>query len=162
MRGVILAGGKGTRLLPATKITNKHLIPIVNHPMILYPLHTLKNFGIKNILLISGGEHIGGFAEFLGDGSAYGVNLTYKVQKEAGGIAQALGLAKDFVCRDTHDPQFAVVLGDNILGNIPKPTPHNGATLFLKKVPDPQRFGVAVFKNKKLTGGHLSLSIRCL
>lgn len=154
MRGVILAGGKGTRLLPATKITNKHLIPIINQPMVLYPLRTLINFGIKDILLVSGGEHIGNFAEFLGDGSAFGVSLTYKVQKEAGGIAQALALAEDFVANDLSpvNPQFAVVLGDNILGNITCPPPHDGTTLFLKKVPDPQRFGVALFHANKLAG----------
>ncbi len=154
MRGVILAGGKGTRLLPATKITNKHLIPIINQPMVLYPLRTLVHFGIKNILLVSGGEHIGDFAEFLGDGSTFGVNLTYKVQKEAGGIAQALALARDFVEHDfsSSNPQFAVVLGDNILGEIPRPPLHDGATVFLKKVSDPQRFGVASFRNGKLVG----------
>ena len=154
MRGVILAGGKGTRLLPATKITNKHLIPIINQPMVLYPLRTLINFGIKDILLVSGGEHIGDFAEFLGDGSTFGINLTYKVQKEAGGIAQALALAHDFVAHDfsSTNPQFAVVLGDNILGPIPNPSLHDGATIFLKKVPDPQRFGVASFRNGKLVG----------
>lgn len=154
MRGVILAGGKGTRLLPATKIINKHLIPIINHPMVLYPLRTLKSFGIKDILLVSGGEHVGDFAEFLGDGSAYGVNLTYKVQKEAGGIAQALALAYDFVEKDLSpsNPQFAMALGDNILGTVALPPLHDGATVFLKKVPDPQRFGVALFHKGKLTG----------
>lgn len=154
MRGVILAGGKGTRLLPATKVTNKHLIPIINHPMVLYPLRTLKSFGIQDILLVSGGDHIGDFAEFLGDGSAYGANLTYKVQKEAGGIAQALALAEDFVENDlsSSNPQFAVVLGDNILGNINPPPPYGGATIFLKKVPDPHRFGVASFHNGKIAG----------
>lgn len=154
MRGVILAGGKGTRLLPATKVTNKHLIPIINQPMVLYPLRTLINFGIKDILLVSGGDHIGDFAEFLGDGSAFDVNLTYKVQREAGGIAQALALAEDFVTKDLSpsNPQFAVVLGDNILGNITRPPLHDGATLFLKKVPDPQRFGVALFHKGKLAG----------
>lgn len=142
MKGIILAGGRGTRLLPATKIMNKHLIPILNNPMILYPLETLKSFGIKDILIVSGGEHIGGFADFLGDGSEYGVNLTYKVQSEAGGIAQALGLAKDFA----HDEPILIILGDNIFDNKQFENvicDFDNAKLFLKEVEDPQRFGVA-------------------
>src|SRR5919205_560179 len=115
MKGIILCGGKGTRLLPATKITNKHLIPILNKPMILYPLETLKTLGIEDILIVSGGNHIGDFADFLGDGSEYGVNLTYRVQKEAGGIAQALGLAKGFAYRGGE--RISVILGDNIFDN---------------------------------------------
>ncbi|HYF12698.1 MAG TPA: sugar phosphate nucleotidyltransferase, partial [Candidatus Paceibacterota bacterium] len=95
MKGVILAGGTGTRLAPATRTTNKHLLPIIERPMILYPLETLKKFGVKDILIVSGGDHVGDFAEFLGDGSSEGVSLTYRVQKEAGGIAQALSLARD-------------------------------------------------------------------
>lgn len=111
-KGLLLAGGKGTRLLPATKIINKHMVPILNKPMIMYPLNTLKSLGITDIMIVSGGGHIGGIAEFLGDGSDYGVKLTYRVQKEAGGIAQALTLAKDFV----GDDSVAVILGDNIFG----------------------------------------------
>src|SRR6185369_14881239 len=97
MKGVILCGGNGTRLKPLTSIVNKHLLGVYDKPMVIYPLETLKSLGIKNILIVSGGEHIGWFTEFLGDGSAYGVELTYKVQKSAGGIAGALALAKDFV-----------------------------------------------------------------
>jgi glucose-1-phosphate thymidylyltransferase len=135
MVGIILAGGKGTRLLPATKVLNKHMIPILNVPMIEYPLRTLKGMGIKDILVVSGGNHIGGIAEYLGDGSEYGVNLTYKVQKEAGGIAQALLLAEDFV-----DGQFAVILGDNIFEYPPVIPLSNG--IVVKEVKNPERFGV--------------------
>lgn len=135
MRGVILAGGEGTRLLPLTQLLNKHLLPIFNKPMILYPLETLKGLGISEILIVSGGENIGGFADFLGDGSDFGVHLTYRVQKAAGGIAQALGLAESFV-----DGQFAVILGDNIFGSPIRPPKSCG--IVLKEVPDPSRFGV--------------------
>ena len=148
MKGIILAGGNGTRLRPLTYVTNKHLLPIYNKPMILYPLETLKMLGIKDILIVSGGEHIGWFTEFLGDGSVYNVNLTYRVQMEAGGIAEALGLARDFVGSDS----ATVILGDNIFDNyqisqiIPDVDLKEGrACIFLKKVPDPQRFGVPEF-----------------
>lgn len=140
MKGIILAGGKGTRLRPATYAMNKHMVPILNKPMILYPLETLKSLGITDILLVSGGNHIGGFAEFLGDGSEYGVNLTYRVQKEAGGIAQALGLAKDFA----NGEQIAVILGDNIFDNeqLSSNFEKDLAYIFLKHVENAGRFGV--------------------
>ena len=162
MKGIILAGGKGTRLAPATHVTNKHLLPILHKPMILYPLETLKALGIKDILIVSGGNHIGGFAEFLGDGSEYGVSLTYRVQKEAGGIAQALGLGKDFA----QGKGVSVVLGDNVFDNrqferigqklVSGPQqivfdPRTHAMLFLKTVPDPERFGVPVLNEQ----GHI-------
>ncbi len=137
MKGIILAGGNGTRLRPITLVTNKHLLPVYNKPMILFPLNTLKDLGIKDILIVSGGEHIGSFMEFLGDGSEYGVNLTYRIQKEAGGIAQALYLAKDFV----KDDNFAVILGDNIFEYSPKP-PKKACSFVLKEVENPSRFGV--------------------
>lgn len=148
MKGVILAGGRGGRLWPATAVLNKHLIPILNRPMILFPLETLsKVFGIRDVLLVSGGNHIGAFAEFLGDGSDYGVNLTYRVQKEAGGIAQALGLARDFVGAE----HCMVILGDNIFDNeslareVRLPA-LNEARVFLKDIgADARRFGVAAF-----------------
>lgn len=130
-----MAGGNGTRLRPLTYVANKHLLPIYNKPMILYPLETLKLLGITDVLLVTGGENVGTFAEFLGDGSKYGVRITYKVQSEAGGIAQALSLAEDFV-----DGQFAVILGDNIFEGVP-PLPE-GCAVVLKEVEDPQRFGV--------------------
>lgn len=154
MKGVILAGGKGTRLLPATRVINKNMIPIINHPMILYPLEILaKSFGIEDILIVSGGGHVGAFAEFLGDGSQYGVQLTYRVQKEAGGIAQALGLAEAFVGSD----HVAVILGDNIFETASL-TPlcasivaDSNAHLFLKEVPDAHRFGVATLTGNRIT-----------
>ncbi|NBV76658.1 spore coat protein [bacterium] len=151
MKGIILAGGKGTRLRPATLVMNKHLIPILNKPMVLYPIETLRDvFGIKDILIVSGGDHIGGFAEFLGDGSEYGVELTYRVQTQAGGIAQALALAENFAQGES----IAVILGDNIFDakalkksskNLKK---SNNATLFLKEVPDAERFGVPTLNQK--------------
>ncbi len=137
-KGIILCGGKGTRMLPATKVVNKHMIPLLNKPMILYPLQTLIDMGISDILIVSGGNHIGDIAEFLGDGSEYGISLTYKVQKEAGGIAQALLLAEDFVSN-----KFAVILGDNYFEVPPVSTRDFG--LVTKEVPDPQRFGVLTF-----------------
>lgn len=140
MRGIILAGGKGTRLQPATFAMNKHMVPVLNKPMILYPIETLKTLGITDILLISGGGHIGMFAEFLGDGREYGVNLTYKVQTEAGGIAQALGLARDFA----QGQQIAVILGDNIFDNkaLSSNFESDLSYIFLKHVDDARRFGV--------------------
>jgi glucose-1-phosphate thymidylyltransferase len=147
-KGIILAGGHGTRLRPLTQITNKHLIPVYDRPMIMYPIETLKALGINDILLVSGGEHIGGFADFLGDGCRFGVNLTYRVQEIAGGIADALTLSKDFVRGEEH---FAVILGDNIFDNkqISQIIPDidikkDKAYLFLKAVTDPERFGVPV------------------
>jgi glucose-1-phosphate thymidylyltransferase len=149
MRGIILAGGGGTRLKPLTGIMNKHLLPIYNKPMVLYPLETLKTLGIKDIMIVSGGDHIGWFTDFLGDGSKYNVNLTYRVQRKAGGIAEALALAKDFVGND----YCMVILGDNIFDNdqlfsiIPaEDLDKTRAHIFIKEVPDPQRFGVPVFE----------------
>ena len=143
MRGVILAGGKGTRLLPVTQVVNKHMVPILNRPMITYPLGTLKSLGISDILVVSGGDHIGGIAEFLGDGSGFGVSFTYRVQRDAGGIAQALGLARDFA----NGQAIAVILGDNIFDNQVVSKKARGldptnAHIFTKIVKDPQRFGV--------------------
>lgn len=135
--GVILAGGNGTRLRPLTLIANKHLLPVYDKVMIEYPLKTLTDLGCTDILIVSGGEHIGGFAEYLGDGSRYGVRLTYRVQPDAGGIAQALLCAEGFT--DSHQT-FPVILGDNYLESRPfiAPTP----CIFVKKVTDANRFGV--------------------
>lgn len=147
MKGIILAGGKGTRLRPATYAMNKHMVPILNKPMIMYPLETLKSMGITEILIVTGGEHIGMIAQFLGNGSFFGVSLTYRVQEEAGGIAQALSLAEDFASGQS----VAVILGDNIFS----PEAVEGfeivqfgyAHIFVKSVKDPQRFGVLSQKN---------------
>ena len=149
MKGVLLAGGMGTRLRPLTHITNKHLVAVYNKPMILYPLESLVKAGIKDILIISGREHAGHFIEFLGSGADFGVNLSYKVQDTAGGIAHALLLAEDF----SKNEPITVILGDNIFQQKFDKYVANfreGAKIFLKKVPDPQRFGVAVVKLKKV------------
>src|SRR6202166_5168072 len=145
LRGVILAGGKGTRLGELTKVTNKHLLPVGPYPMVYHPLKKMVGAGIRDILLVSGTEHMGDFVELLGSGKDYGCSLTYRVQDEAGGIAQALGLAELF-CRDS---RCAVLLGDNIffdpLAPLLKASADrpNEAWLFLKQVHDPQRYGVA-------------------
>ena len=146
MKGIILAGGHGTRLAPLTNITNKHLIGVYDRPMIEYPLATLKSYGIEDILIVSGREHAGDFLEYLGSGIDFGVNFTYRVQEEAGGIAQALGLAKDFIGKDA---SFAVILGDNIFGDSPNLSlrENKDAKVFLKKVNDADRFGVAMMNS---------------
>ena len=113
MKGIILAGGYGTRLKPLTNLTNKHLIPIYNQPMIMYPINTLKNAGIKEILIITGPEYAGDFMRLLGSGKEFDLNLTYKIQDSAGGIAQALDLAENFAKGDS----IAVILGDNVYEN---------------------------------------------
>ena len=110
MKGILLAGGTGSRLYPLTKVTNKHLLPIYNKPMIFHPLQSLIDLGIKEIMIVTGVEHCGHIISLLGDGSEYGINLTYKVQTSSGGIAQALGLCENFVGNDS----VCVILGDNI------------------------------------------------
>jgi glucose-1-phosphate thymidylyltransferase len=152
MKGVVLAGGLGTRLHPLTLITNKHLLPVYDRPMILYPLETLKNSGITEIMVVCGKEHGGHFMSFLGSGKDHGVRLSYALQAGSGGIAEALGLARDFVDGE----KVAVVLGDNIFENdfsksVKKFENLHGAMVFLKQVPDPQRFGVAEIAENKIT-----------
>ncbi|MEK7674059.1 MAG: sugar phosphate nucleotidyltransferase [Patescibacteria group bacterium] len=151
MKGVILAGGTGTRLHPLTQITNKHLLPVYNKPMILYPLETLKNSGITDIMIVCGKEHAGHFMNFLGSGKDYGVKMSYALQHGAGGIAEALSLTEDFV----DNGKIAVILGDNIfevsfLKEAEEFKKIDGAKVFLKKVEDPQRFGVVEIKGKKI------------
>jgi glucose-1-phosphate thymidylyltransferase len=148
-RAVLLAGGRGTRLYPATKITNKHLLPVYNKPMIFYPLETLKKMGITDILVICGDEHTGGFAKLLGSGSEYGVRFTFRVQEGSGGIADALSLAEDFAGGEN----IAVILGDNIFSEDFSSFAEKfctGAQLFGKRVSDPGRFGVAEVHNGKV------------
>jgi glucose-1-phosphate thymidylyltransferase len=151
MKGVILAGGTGSRLYPLTKVTNKHLLPVYDKPMIFYPIQTLVNAGIKEIMIVSGRGHAGHFLELLGSGADIGVKFTYEIQEEAGGIAQALGLAESFADED----DVAVILGDNIFQDNIKQDVSNfksGAKIFLKEVPDAQRFGVAELKDDKVIG----------
>ncbi|AAM05580.1 sugar phosphate nucleotidyltransferase [Methanosarcina acetivorans] len=151
MKGVILAGGTGSRLYPLTKVTNKHLLPIYDKPMIYYPMETLINAGIKDIMIVSGRGHAGHFLELLGSGVDFGVHFTYEIQEKAGGIAQALSLAEDFVDGDS----VTVILGDNIFQDNIKEDVANfnsGAKIFLKEVTDAHRFGVAELKGKKVIG----------
>jgi len=141
MKGVILAGGKGTRLAPLTNITNKHLLPIYNQPMVMYPLQTLLDAGIKDILLITGPDHAHQFIKLFGSGKALGCHFSYRIQDEAGGIAQALGLAEDFVGQDN----CTVILGDNVFD---EPVASSlasfseGALAFYKPVENPTEYGV--------------------
>jgi len=149
MKGIILAGGSGSRLYPLTKVTNKHLLPVYDRPMIYYPLQTLIDAGISDILIVSGRGHAGHFLELLGSGNEFGVRLTYEIQEEAGGIAQALQLAEDFAKGD----DIAVILGDNIFeGGFKKEFDNfeDGAKIFLKEVPDANRFGVAEIEGDKV------------
>jgi glucose-1-phosphate thymidylyltransferase len=151
MKGVILAGGTGSRLYPLTKVTNKHLLPVYDKPMIYYPMETLINAGIKDIMIVSGRGHAGHFLELLGSGVDFGVHFTYEIQEKAGGIAQALSLAEDFVDGDS----VTVILGDNIFQDNIKEDVANfndGAKIFLKEVPDAHRFGVAELKGDKVIG----------
>ena len=142
MKGIILAGGTGSRLMPLTRVTNKHLLPIYDKPMIMFPLQTLIDIGITEIMIVSGKGHAGHFLELLGSGEEIGANLSYAVQERADGIAGALKLAKRFVNGDN----ITVILGDNIFEDkfdISKFS--NGSRIYLKKVKekDAERFGVA-------------------
>jgi glucose-1-phosphate thymidylyltransferase len=151
MKGIILAGGTGSRLLPLTKVTNKHLLPVYNKPMIFYPIETLTSAGITDIMIVSGKGHAGHFLELLGSGASCGVRFTYEIQDAAGGIAQALGLAASWVGSDP----VAVVLGDNIFKDSIKSDVasfQGGAKIFLKEVSDAQRFGVAEVAGERVTG----------
>src|SRR5436190_23889248 len=145
MKGVILAGGLGTRLSPLTKITNKHLLPVYDRPMIYYPIQTLINAGIDDIMIVTGGNSAGDFLRLLGNGKNFGLkDLNYTYQEGEGGIADALSLVQHFA----DDQPICVVLGDNIIeGNIRAACEdyrrqQSGAKILLKRVPDPQRFGV--------------------
>ncbi|TAJ23923.1 MAG: spore coat protein [Planctomycetota bacterium] len=153
MKGVILAGGLGTRLFPLTKITNKHLLPVYNRPMIYYPIEAMVNAGIRDIMIVTGGRNSGDFLSLLGNGADFGLkHLNYTYQKGEGGIAEALGLAEHWVAGE----QVCVILGDNIIEkNIAKAardfaTQKKGAKIMLKKVDDPQRFGVAELKGDRV------------
>ena len=149
MKGIVLAGGLGTRMYPLTKVTNKHLLPIYNKPMIYYPIRTLVNAGIDEILIVTGGNSAGDFLRLLGNGKDFGLkHLNYAYQEGEGGIAAALSLAEYFADQD----KIVVVLGDNIIEkNILAAVQsfrdqEEGAKILLKEVPDPQRFGVPAFE----------------
>src|SRR5581483_11341948 len=153
MKGVVLAGGLGTRLLPLTRITNKHLLPVFDRPMIYYPLPALINAGIKDILLVTGGPHAGDFLRLLGNGKEFGLaHLNYTYQEGEGGIAAALSLAEHFA----DGQKLCIVLGDNIIegsiapavGRFARQGP--GARVILKQVPDAERFGVAELRGDRV------------
>lgn len=153
MKGVILAGGLGTRLYPLTKVTNKHLLPVCDKPMIYYPIQALVNAGIRDILLVTGGNSAGDFLRLLGNGREFGLqHLNYSYQEGEGGIAAALRLAEYFVNKE----KVCVVLGDNIIENNiiaaarAYEQQNGGAKVLLKEVKDPQRFGVAVLEGDRL------------
>ena len=153
MKGVVLAGGTGSRLYPLTKITNKHLLPIYNKPMIYYPVEALDNAGIRDILIVTGGKNSGDFLRLLSNGKEFGLkHLDYTVQEGEGGIAEALSLAEHFA----DSGQICVILGDNIIEyNIRRAADDFcrqaiGAKILLKKVPDAERFGVAEIRGNRI------------
>ncbi|NIP25011.1 MAG: NTP transferase domain-containing protein [Phycisphaerae bacterium] len=154
LRGIILAGGTGSRLMPLTKVTNKHLLPVGQKPMIYYPIEKLTSIGIREILIVTGIEHMGDVVSLLGSGKQFGCRFTYKVQDEAGGIAQALGLAENFA----HKKPVVVILGDNVFEDNLKDyadrfiSQKTGARVMLKQVPKPERFGVALLSDDKIIG----------
>lgn len=155
MKGIVLAGGLGTRMFPLTKITNKHLLPVYNKPMIYYPIQTLVEAGIEDILIVTGGNNAGDFLRLLGNGKEFGLkHLNYTYQEGEGGIAEALGLAEYFVAGE----KIVVILGDNLIQHgISKSVAafqrqERGARILLKEVPEPQRFGVAEVKGGRIEG----------
>jgi glucose-1-phosphate thymidylyltransferase len=150
MKGIILAGGTGSRLYPLTKVTNKHLLPVGDIPMIYHPINKLIEVGIEEILIVTGTDHMGDVVNLLGSGKDFGCKFTYKVQDEAGGIAQALGLAENFAGRDP----VVVILGDNIFEHSLKKAVDNyegsGAQILIQEVEDPERYGVAELEGEKV------------
>jgi len=152
LRGIVLAGGTGSRLKPLTKVTNKHLLPVGLNPMIYYPIEKLTSAGIDEILIVTGVEHMGDVVSLLGSGKAFNCRFTYKVQDEAGGIAQALALAENFA----QGQPVAVILGDNIFHADLKSyvdkflAQGTGARILLREVSDPHRFGVAELADGKI------------
>jgi len=155
MKGIVLAGGTGSRLYPLTRVTNKHLLPVYDKPMIYYPIQTLVDAGIREILLVTGGRNSGDFLRLLANGKEFGLNhLNYAYQEGEGGIAEALSLAEHFADGE----KICVILGDNIIeGNIREAADQfrnqdHGAKVLLKEVTDAQRFGVAEFKGDRVIG----------
>ena len=155
MKGIVLAGGTGSRLNPLTRVTNKHLLPVYDRPMVYYPIQTLVNAGIQEILLVAGGKNAGDFLRLLGNGRDFGLkHLNYTYQEGEGGIAEALGLAQHFADGD----RICVVLGDNIIENNIRSAVENfkaqrrGAKILIKEVPDADRFGVAEIRGDYVVG----------
>jgi glucose-1-phosphate thymidylyltransferase len=153
IKGVILAGGLGTRLFPLTKVANKHLLPVWNQPMIYYPIQTLVEAGIRDIMIVTGGNNAGDFLRLLGNGKDFGLkHLHYTYQQGEGGIAEALSLCEHFV----DDSLVCVILGDNIIEKSIAPylgrflEQGSGARILLKEVPDPQRFGVPTLEGDRV------------
>jgi glucose-1-phosphate thymidylyltransferase len=154
MKGIVLAGGLGSRLNPLTRVTNKHLLPVYNQPMIYYPIRTLINAGVEDIMIVTGGNSAGDFLKLLGNGKQFGLkHLNYTYQEGEGGIADALSLVEHFA----DDSPICVVLGDNVIeGNVRGAADEyraqgKGAKILLKKVPDPNRFGVPVLDGSRVT-----------
>ena len=155
MKGIILAGGLGSRLMPLTKITNKHLLPVYDEPMIYYPIRTLVEAGVTDILIVTGGNSAGDFLRLLGNGKDFGIKgLNYAYQEGEGGIAEALALAEHFA----ENEKVIVILGDNIIeGSIKQAVEDfekqpKGAKIFLSEVADPHRFGVPIIEGNRITG----------
>lgn len=153
MKGIVLAGGLGSRLLPLTRVTNKHLLPVYDKPMIYYPIQTLIRAGIRDIMIVTGGNSAGDFLRLLGNGSEFGLDdLYYTYQRGEGGIAEALSLCEHFSAGE----KIAVILGDNIVEDDLLPflkkfkKQRSGARILLKEVPEPQRFGVPEFKRGRI------------
>lgn len=156
MKGVVLAGGTGSRLAPLTNVTNKHLLPVGGYPMIYYPVSRLVSAGIRDILVVTGGHHREDVVRVLGSGDRWDADFTYRVQKEPGGVAQAVGLAEEYV----GDERFVVILGDNIFREDLAPylehyrRQESGARVLLKQVENPQRFGVAELRDDTIVKIH--------
>lgn len=156
LKGIVLAGGTGSRLYPLTKVTNKHLLPVGRYPMIFHPLVRMRRAGIREVAVVTSPEHMGDVVNLLGSGRAFGLDLTYRVQDEPGGIAQAMGLCEGF----TGDDPFLCILGDNILAEDIRAeaeaflaqleTQGSGARVLLKEVPDPERYGVPRFEDDRI------------
>ncbi|PIQ63621.1 MAG: spore coat protein [Bacteroidetes bacterium CG12_big_fil_rev_8_21_14_0_65_60_17] len=152
MKGIVLAGGTGSRLYPLTRVTNKHLLPVGRYPMIYHPVLRLRRAGITELAIVTSPEHMGDVVNLLGSGRRLGVDLTYRVQDEPGGIAQAMALCEAF----TGGESFAVMLGDNILGSditsevASFRQQDGGARILLKEVHDPERYGVPRFENDRI------------
>lgn len=153
MKGVIVAGGNGTRLRPLTEVINKHLLPVGKLPMIDYPIQKLREAGVKDILIVLGKQSAGLYLDYIGSGDKYGLRIAFRVQEEAGGIAQALSLAECFIAPRE---KFVVLLGDNLFGDSLVPfineyrMQESGAKVLLKEMDDPRRYGVPIFEHGRI------------